>query len=75
MKLETASLKTSAIGIQPACVAGTAEPAPTALALSLKGLQPQEHNGNVIKKQATKNLHPQKQNFNSFHQFYLPKSI
>lgn len=41
LKLETASLKTSAIGITPDCAAGTAMPAPTAVALSLKGLQSQ----------------------------------
>lgn len=40
LKVETTSLKTSAIGKNPDCAAGTAKPAPTVLALSLKGLQP-----------------------------------
>lgn len=40
LKLETASLKTSDIGRNPDCAAGVAIPAPTELALSLKGLQP-----------------------------------
>lgn len=39
LKLETALLKTSAIGIHPDCAAGTAKPAPTVAAVSLKGLQ------------------------------------
>lgn len=41
LKLEIASLNTSAIGIHPDCAAGTAKPAPAVLALSLKGLQTQ----------------------------------
>lgn len=51
LKLETASLKISDIGVIPACTAGTAKPAPTAEALSLKGLQStlgkSEHQMNV----------------------------
>lgn len=34
-----APLKTSSIGMHPDCAAGTAKPAPTVAALSLKGLQ------------------------------------
>lgn len=48
LKLETARLKTSDTGINPHCAAGTAKPAPTVLALSLKGLQSQwQNNGNI----------------------------
>jgi hypothetical protein len=39
LKFITASLKTSDIGKHPACSAGTAGPAATACALSLKGLK------------------------------------
>lgn len=46
MKLETESLKTSAIGICPKCSADTTTPAPTVPALSLNGLKSED--GNIL---------------------------
>lgn len=43
LKVVMAILKTSAIGIHPDCAAGTATPAPTVTALSLKGLKSQKN--------------------------------